>query len=267
MRSAWRSPRSCWRPSSTGPASTIVDHHTYVFIGDGCLMEGISHEACSLAGTLGLGKLIVFYDDNGISIDGQVEGWFTDDTPKRFEAYGWNVIRDVDGHDVAAVDAAIAAGARQSATSRRLICCKTVIGKGAPNKAGTAQGARRGARATRKSPRRAKRSAGRIRPFEIPADVYAAVGPRKAQGAAASKASGTTLFAAYARAISAGSRAEFKRRMAGELPADFDARSRCGTSQRANAKRRNHRDAQGRQQRASRRWRRCCRNCSAARPT
>ena len=118
------------------PGHAIVDHRTYVLVGDGCLMEGISHEACSLAGTWGLSKLIALYDDNGISIDGETKGWFTDDTPKRFEAYGWNVVRSVDGHDVAAVDAAIA-GARKVTDRPSLICCKTVIGKGAPNKAGT----------------------------------------------------------------------------------------------------------------------------------
>ena len=118
------------------PGHAVVDHHTYVFLGDGCLMEGISHEACSLAGTWRLGKLIAFYDDNGISIDGHVQGWFTDDTPRRFEAYGWHVIAKVDGHDVAAVDAAIAAA--KAVTDRpTLICCKTTIGKGAPTKAGT----------------------------------------------------------------------------------------------------------------------------------
>lgn len=114
----------------------IVDHHTWVFLGDGCLMEGVSHEACSLAGTLGLGKLIAVYDDNGISIDGEVEGWFTDDTPRRFEAYGWQVIPGVDGHDPSAIEAAFAAA--QADTARpTLICCKTIIGKGSPNKAGT----------------------------------------------------------------------------------------------------------------------------------
>ena len=117
------------------PGHTLIDHHTYVFMGDGCLMEGISHEACSLAGTLGLGKLIGFYDDNGISIDGDVSGWFTDDTPRRFEAYHWNVIRDVDGHDADAIDAAIRAARSQNAKPT-LICCKTRIGQGAPNKAG-----------------------------------------------------------------------------------------------------------------------------------
>src|SRR6476659_5216082 len=119
------------------PGLAIVDHYTYAFVGDGCLMEGISHEACSLAGTLGLGKLIVLYDDNGISIDGRTAGWFTDDTPKRFEAYGWHVVSNVDGHDVDAVSAAIEAGkaARERPT---LVCSKTTIGKGAPTKAGTA---------------------------------------------------------------------------------------------------------------------------------
>ena len=114
----------------------IVDHYTYVFLGDGCMMEGISHEACSLAGTLGLGKLIAFYDDNGISIDGRVDGWFTDDTPKRFESYGWHVLPNIDGHDSEAVHRAIVA-AKAAADRPSLICCKTVIAKGSPNKAGT----------------------------------------------------------------------------------------------------------------------------------
>ncbi|HHC74546.1 MAG TPA: transketolase, partial [Thiothrix sp.] len=114
---------------------TIVDHNTYVFLGDGCLMEGISHEACSLAGTLKLGKLICFYDDNGISIDGDVIGWFADDTPKRFESYGWQVIADVDGHDADAIKAAVEA-AQTNTDQPTMICCKTVIGKGAPNKEG-----------------------------------------------------------------------------------------------------------------------------------
>ncbi|GAL04308.1 transketolase [Photobacterium aphoticum] len=114
----------------------IVDHNTYVFMGDGCLMEGISHEACSLAGTLGLGKLIAFWDDNGISIDGHVEGWFADDTPKRFEAYGWHVIPAVDGHDADAINAAIEA-AKAETGRPTLICTKTIIGFGSPNKAGS----------------------------------------------------------------------------------------------------------------------------------
>src|SRR5438045_3937616 len=119
------------------PGHAIVDHHTYVFVGDGCLMEGISHEACSLAGTLGLGKLIVLYDDNGISIDGETRGWYTDDTPARFAAYGWHVVAGVDGHDVNAVDHAITA-AREATDRPSLIACRTIIGKGAPAKSGTA---------------------------------------------------------------------------------------------------------------------------------
>src|SRR2546425_3248959 len=118
------------------PGFAVVDHHTYVFLGDGCMMEGLSHEACSLAGTLGLGKLIAFYDDNGISIDGRVEGWFTDDTPKRFQSYGWHVLADVDGHDGEAVHRAIVT-AKAVADRPSLICCKTVIAQGSPNKAGT----------------------------------------------------------------------------------------------------------------------------------
>ncbi|MCF6300810.1 MAG: transketolase, partial [Proteobacteria bacterium] len=114
----------------------VIDHHTYVFLGDGCLMEGISHEACSFAGTLKLGKLIAIYDDNNISIDGEIDGWFTDDTPKRFEAYGWHVIADVDGHDAASIKAALSA-AKANLDQPTLICAKTVIGKGSPNKAGS----------------------------------------------------------------------------------------------------------------------------------
>jgi len=114
----------------------LIDHHTYVFMGDGCLMEGVSHEACALAGTLGLGKLIAFWDDNGISIDGQVQGWFTDDTPRRFEAYGWQVLRGVDGHDAEAIGRAIRK-AKKETGKPTLICCKTIIGFGAPNKQGT----------------------------------------------------------------------------------------------------------------------------------
>ena len=138
MPSAWRWRRRCWRREFNRPGFDIVDHHTYVFCGDGCLMEGISHEACSLAGTLGLGKLIVFYDDNGISIDGKVAGWFTDDTPKRFEAYGWHVIPNVDGLNAEAVRPRSRRRARRL-TRPSLICCKTIIGYGAPNKQGTAE--------------------------------------------------------------------------------------------------------------------------------
>ena len=118
------------------PGHNIVDHRTWVFVGDGCLMEGISHEACSLAGTLGLSKLIVIYDDNGISIDGHVEHWFSDDTPKRFEAYGWRVIRAVDGHDLRAIEAALDQACDADGRPT-LVCCKTLIGKGSPNKAGS----------------------------------------------------------------------------------------------------------------------------------
>ncbi|MEK6209090.1 MAG: transketolase [Pseudomonadota bacterium] len=195
------------------PGHDIVDHRTYVFVGDGCLMEGISHEACSLAGTLGLGKLIAIYDDNGISIDGHVSGWFGDDTPKRFEAYGWHVLRDVDGHDVAAVDAAIVQ-ARRVADKPSLICCKTVIGKGAPKRAGTAKahGEALGAEevaATREN------IGWKYPPFEIPQDIYAGWDAR-AKGAEL-EAGWKRKFAAYAKAFpkEAG---EFTRRVNGELP-------------------------------------------------
>ena len=199
------------------PGLTVVDHHTYVFLGDGCLMEGISHEVCSLAGTLGLKKLIALYDDNGISIDGKVEGWFTDDTPGRFEAYGWNVIRAVDGHDVAAVDAALAQ-ARQ-ADKPTLICCKTIIGKGSPNLQGgdKVHGAALG-----------EKEVAAVReylhwdsaPFVIPADVYAAW-DAKPRGAAL-EAEWNATFASY-RAQYPAEAAELERRMAGDLPASFDA--------------------------------------------
>ena len=163
----------------------VVDHHTYTFVGDGCLMEGISHEVSSLAGTLGLGKLIVFYDDNGISIDGEVEGWFTDDTPARFKAYGWQVINDVNGHNPSEVKAAIEA-ARHETGKPTLICCKTVIGKGAPNKQGTesCHGAPLGAdevAATRIA------IGWEYEPFEIPDNVYAGWDAR-ARGAAREQA-------------------------------------------------------------------------------
>jgi transketolase len=200
------------------PFHRIVDHRTYVFVGDGCLMEGISHEAAALAGTLALDKLVVLYDDNGISIDGEVEGWFTDDTPKRFEAYGWRVIRDVDGHDVEAVDAALA-DARKGAGKPTLICCKTVIGKGSPNKAGTegVHGAALGAAevaATREA------IGWRYAPFEIPPHVYAGWDAR-ARGA---KREGewNATFAAYEKDYPAEA-AEFRRRIAGRLPEGFAA--------------------------------------------
>ncbi|VVE89755.1 transketolase [Pandoraea bronchicola] len=197
------------------PGNDIVDHYTYAFLGDGCLMEGISHEACSLAGTLRLNKLIALYDDNGISIDGDVEYWFADDTPKRFEAYGWNVIRGIDGHDADAVDAAIA----QAKTSDRptLICCKTLIGKGAPNKQGghDVHGAPLGAdeiAATRAA------LGWNLPPFEVPAEVYAAW-DAKAAGQRA-EAAWNERFAAYRSQFPAEA-AEFERRMKGELPGDF----------------------------------------------
>ncbi len=153
------------------PGFAVVDHYTYVFCGDGCLMEGISHEACSLAGTLRLGKLIAFYDDNGISIDGKVKGWFTDDTAGRFEAYGWHVVT-VDGHDADALGAAIRA-ARAETTRPSMICCRTIIGWGAPH--GRALRKRTGRRwAPMRWPPPARRSAGRTQPFVIPAELRAA---------------------------------------------------------------------------------------------
>ena len=201
------------------PGFAIVDHWTYVFLGDGCMMEGISHEACSLAGTLGLHKLIAFYDDNGISIDGHVEGWFTDDTPKRFASYHWHVVADVDGHDSEAIDRAIVA-ARAVTDRPSLICCKTVIGKGSPNKAGThdVHGAALGA--TEVAATRA--AVGWEHPqFAIPQGVYKAWDARD-RGAAA-EAAWRRMFAEYALAWPAEAR-EFERRMRGELPEDFAAR-------------------------------------------
>jgi transketolase len=196
----------------------IVDHFTYCFLGDGCLMEGISHEASSLAGTLGLGKLIAFWDDNGISIDGHVEGWFTDNTPARFEAYGWHVIADVDGHDPAAIAAAIEA-AKAETTKPTMICCKTVIGFGSPNKSGThnCHGAPLGAdeiAATRKFLNWP------YAPFEVPADVYAGW-DAKSSGAQMQQ-QWESKFAAYQQAYPQLA-SELKRRLNGDLPADFAA--------------------------------------------
>ena len=197
------------------PGFDVVDHYTYAFVGDGCLMEGISHEVCSLAGTLGLRKLIALYDDNGISIDGKVEGWFTDDTPKRFESYGWNVIRAVDGHDVAAVDAAIAQA--KAAGKPTLICCKTVIGKGSPNLQGGDKV--HGAALGDKEIAAVREYLGWTpAPFEIPAEVYGAW-DAKQQGAAA-EAEWAARFAAY-RAQFPQQAAELERRMKGELPANL----------------------------------------------
>ncbi|MFZ6673716.1 transketolase [Undibacterium sp. Xuan67W] len=198
------------------PGLNVVDHHTYAFMGDGCLMEGISHEACSLAGTLQLNKLIAFWDDNGISIDGHVEGWFTDDTPKRFEAYGWNVIRAVDGHDAAAVSKAIELA--KTSSKPTLICCKTVIGKGSPNMEGTHNV--HGAALGDKEVAAVRANIGwDYAPFEIPADVYAAW-DAKEDGAKA-EAEWNTQFVAYAAQYPAKA-AELTRRMNGDLPANFD---------------------------------------------
>ncbi|EPD5143907.1 transketolase [Vibrio cholerae] len=200
------------------PGHDIVDHFTYVFMGDGCLMEGISHEACSLAGTLGLGKLIAFWDDNGISIDGHVEGWFSDDTPKRFEAYGWHVIPTVDGHDADAINAAIEAA--KAETSRpTLICTKTIIGFGSPNKAGSHDC--HGAPLGNDEIKAAREFLGwEYAPFEIPADIYAAWDAK--QAGASKEAAWDEKFAAYAKAYPAEA-AEYKRRVAGELPANWEA--------------------------------------------
>jgi transketolase len=200
------------------PGHTIVDHKTWVYVGDGCLMEGISHEVASLAGTLGLGKLNVIYDDNGISIDGKVGEWFADDTPARFEAYGWHVVRGVDGHDIEALDKAMAEAAAVT-DKPSLICARTVIGKGAPTKAGhqDAHGAPLGADEIAKTREILNWTHA---PFEVPADVYAAW-DQKARGGAA-QAAWEKTFAAYAAEYPELA-AEFTRRMAGELPADFDA--------------------------------------------
>ena len=200
------------------PGYDVVNHFTYVFLGDGCLMEGISHEACSLAGTLGLGKLICFYDDNGISIDGHVEGWFTDDTPKRFEAYGWHVVPDVNGHDPVAIEAAIEE-AKKVNDKQTMICCKTIIGMGSPNKANThsVHGAALGdAEIAATRPHIGWHHA----PFEIPEEIYSAWD---------GKAKGQKLenewdekFSEYAEKYP-NEAAEFKRRIAGELPANWQS--------------------------------------------
>ena len=195
----------------------IVDHYTYVFLGDGCLMEGISHEACSLAGTLGLGKLIAFYDDNNISIDGHVDGWFTDDTQKRFEAYGWQVISAIDGHNPAQIEEAVKK-AQAEKDKPTLIICKTIIGYGSPNKSNShdCHGAPLGDEEialTRKALN------WNYAPFEIPADVYAEW-DAKGKGQAAEKA-WDEKFAAYAKAHTELA-AEFKRRMTGDLPANWE---------------------------------------------
>lgn len=208
------------------PGHDVVDHHTYVFLGDGCLMEGVSHEACSLAGTLGLGKLIAFWDDNGISIDGHVEGWFTDDTPARFKAYGWHVVANVDGHDSEAIRVAIDE-ARSVTDKPTLICCKTIIGYGSPNKSGShdCHGAPLGD---------AEIAASREflqwehAPFVIPQEIYAGW-DGKAKGSAAQQ-SWQQKFDAYAKAFPELA-AELKRRLSGELPADFTEKANAFVAQ------------------------------------
>jgi transketolase len=200
------------------PGHEVVDHYTYVFVGDGCLMEGISHEACSLAGTLGLGKLIFLYDDNGISIDGEVEGWFTDDTPGRFAAYGWHVMPDVDGHDPEALRGALEA-ARADTDRPSIICCKTVIGWGAPNKQGTA--ATHGAALGEDEVARTREHIGWSHPpFVIPDDVRAAW--HAGERGAATEAEWRERFAAYAEAHPVLA-AELERRWSGQLPGDWAA--------------------------------------------
>lgn len=197
------------------PGHEIVDHNTYVFLGDGCLMEGISHEVCSLAGTLGLNKLTAFYDDNGISIDGEVHGWFTDDTPRRFEAYGWQVIRNVDGHDADEIQMAIETARKSDRPT--LICCKTIIGFGSPNKQGKEES--HGAALGDAEIALTREALGwKHGPFEIPAEIYAEW-DAKQKGADAEN-EWNKRFAAYETEFPALA-AEFKRRMAGELPADF----------------------------------------------
>ena len=200
------------------PNHEIVDHNTFVFLGDGCLMEGISHEVCSLAGTLGLGKLIAFYDDNNISIDGEVKGWFTDNTPARFAAYDWQVIPEVDGHDSAAVRTAIETALAE--TNRpTLICCKTVIGFGSPNKQGTESC--HGAALGETEVEATREALGWVHPaFEIPEDIYA--GWNKRTSGAGQESAWTARFANYAGEFPELA-AEYQRRTAGELPANFDA--------------------------------------------
>ncbi|KGQ67144.1 transketolase [Gallibacterium anatis] len=204
------------------PGHDVIDHYTYVFLGDGCLMEGVSHEACSLAGTLGLGKLIAFYDDNNISIDGHVDGWFTDDTQKRFEAYGWHVIPAVDGHNSAEIKAAIEA-AKAETSKPTLIICKTIIGYGSPNKANSHDS--HGAPLGDEEIALTRKNLGwNYAPFEIPAEIYAEW-DAKQQGAA-KEAEWNKRFAAYQAAYPELA-AELSRRLAGELPVDWKAQSQA----------------------------------------
>ncbi|MDX2423927.1 MAG: transketolase [Amphritea sp.] len=198
----------------------IIDHHTYAFLGDGCLMEGISHESCSLAGTLGLGKLIAFYDDNGISIDGEVEGWFTDDTPKRFEAYGWHVIPNVDGHDAEQIKAAIEA-AQDNEDQPTLICCKTIIGFGSPNKQGKEDC--HGAPLGDDEIALARKQLGwEYEPFVIPEDI--AEQWNGLESGAVLENDWEERFAEYSKEYPAEAR-ELIRRYTGELPADFSEKA------------------------------------------
>ena len=201
------------------PGHNVVDHHTYVFLGDGCMMEGISHEVGSLAGTLGLSKLIAFYDDNGISIDGEVEGWFTDDTPKRFEAYNWQVIRNVDGHDPEEIKTAIETARKSDKPT--LICCKTTIGFGSPNKQGKedCHGAPLGNDEIALTRKALNWNHG---PFEIPADIYAEWDAKEVGAAVESE--WDKRFAAYAGEFPELA-AELSRRLSGKLPVDFDAKA------------------------------------------
>jgi transketolase len=204
------------------PGFKVVDHHTYVFLGDGCLMEGISHEACSLAGTLGLGKLIAFYDDNGISIDGEVHGWFTDDTPKRFEAYGWHVVPKVDGHDAEAVKRAIEE-ARGVTDRPTLICCKTIIGFGSPNKQGK-ESSHGSALGVEEVALARKQLGWNYGPFEIPPEYYQAWDARPR--GKAFRENWETLFGGYTKSYPELA-AEFKRRMQGKPPHDWAEKSQA----------------------------------------
>ena len=202
------------------PGHDIVDHYTYAFMGDGCMMEGISHEVCSLAGTLKLGKLVAFYDDNGISIDGHVEGWFTDDTAARFEAYGWHVVRGVDGHDADSIKRAVEE-ARAVTDKPSLLMCKTIIGFGSPNKAGTHDS--HGAPLGDAEIALTREALGWKHPaFEIPSEIYAQWDAKEV--GQAKEAAWNEKFAAYAKAFPQEA-AEFTRRMKGEMPSDFDAKA------------------------------------------
>ncbi|HLF31066.1 MAG TPA: transketolase [Xanthomonadales bacterium] len=201
---------------------SIVDHHTWVFLGDGCMMEGISHEACALAGTLGLGKLVAFWDDNGISIDGEVRGWFTDDTPARFEAYGWQVIRCVNGHDAVEIQQAIDA-ARAETNRPSLICCRTIIGYGAPNKQGTE--ATHGAPLGAEEVAAARETLGwHHKPFVIPVEIQASWDARPAGRQAEQE--WQSRFASY-QSSHPDIAAEFSRRMAGDLPTSWEEQTRA----------------------------------------